>query len=336
MTDARRSRERAIREREFHAWLARTLPSGRTGLLPLGDDAAALRPPPGSVAVLSTDALVEGSHFLHDSPAALVGRAATAVSLSDLGAKGAAPSGVLLAILVPPRTPQWWAENVVRGADAMAAAFGARVIGGDTKPGPTRTVVSAAIGWGRPDRLAPRTGARPGDVLVTTGTVGRGGLAFDRLRRGHGTRAELLRAMLDVRPRVREGATLARWAHAMLDTSDGLSESCRLMADASGVRVLVVERRLPLERALATARLSPGARRAVAFFGGDYELLAAIPRHRVAAAARAVEKANGRLTEIGSVVPGRGAVLSTGTREIAMPAGGWDPFGRRGRTILPR
>jgi thiamine-monophosphate kinase len=328
-TDARRPRGRAIREREFHAWLARTLPSGRTGILPLGDDAAGLRPPPGSVTVVSTDALVEGTHFVADSPPILVGRAATGVSLSDVGAKGAVPNAVLLAVIVPPRTSRRWVEDVVRGAEAAAAAFGARVVGGDTKPGPTRTVVSTAIGWGRAGHLAPRSGARPGDVLVTTGTVGRGGLAFDRMRRARGSRASRLRALLDVRPRVREGRTLSRWAHAMLDTSDGLAESCRLMAEASGVRVLVVEHRLPFERALGAPEVSARERRSLAFFGGDYELLAAIPPRRIAAAVRGVERVGGRLTVIGSVVRGRGAALSTAHGEVAMPPGGWDPFGRR-------
>ncbi|MGP8077169.1 MAG: thiamine-phosphate kinase [Thermoplasmata archaeon] len=334
MADARRLPEPAIREREFHVWLARTLPSGRSGPLPLGDDAAAVRPPSGAVAVVTIDALVEGTHFHRDSPAGRVGRAATAVSLSDLASKGALPSGVLLAMIVPPSTPRRWAEGVVRGAEAEAADFGAHVLGGDTKAGPARTVVSMAIGWGRPGRLAPRAGARPGDVLVTTGTVGRGGLAFDRLRKADRPRRILLREILDVRPRVREGAALARWAHAMLDTSDGLAESCRLMAEASRVRTLVDEQALPYEPGLTGSQRSLPGRRAIAFFGGDYELLAALPPGRVDAAGRAVRAVGGRLTPIGSVRRGRGAILSTGRGEIAMPPCGWDPFGhrlRRGR-----
>ncbi|MGI0130880.1 MAG: AIR synthase related protein, partial [Thermoplasmata archaeon] len=84
MTERTGRGPRVVREREFHRWLARTLPAGRSGLLPLGDDAAALRPPTGRVAVVSVDTLVEGTHFLAASPPEKVGAAAAGVSLSDL------------------------------------------------------------------------------------------------------------------------------------------------------------------------------------------------------------------------------------------------------------
>lgn len=317
---------RGLREREFHAWLARSLLAGRSGLLPLGDDAAALRPPHGAVLAATTDSLVEGTHFLAGSPPERIGRAAAGVSLSDLAAKGATPAALLLALVVPPGTPRGWPEAVVRGAERLSARFGAHLVGGDTKAGPVRAVVSTALGWGRAGRLAPRTGARPGDVLLTTGTVGRGGVAYDRLRRGGGSRDALLRALLDVRPRVREGVALAPYAHAMLDTSDGLAESGWLLAAASRVRVAFDEASLPIEPALARRAVPPAERRTVAFFGGDYELLAAIPPARAAAAVRAVRRAGGRLTVIGSVARGRGAVLRTATGAIPLPRGGWDPF----------
>jgi thiamine-monophosphate kinase len=315
-----------IRERAFHRWLSARLPAGRTGPLALGDDAAALGPPSGMVAVVSTDSLVEGTHFLADSPPRLVGRAATAVSLSDVAAKGSEPAGVLLALIVPPGTPARWGRQVVLGAEREATRFGAHVVGGDTKPGPRRTIVSTVIGWGRRGRLAPRSGARPGDALVTTGTVGRGGLAYHRLVRG--PRRVALAEMLRVEPRVREGLVLARYAHAMLDTSDGLAESSRLLADASRVRVVVDEALLPLAPGLRAAAASDRARRRFAFFGGDYELLAALPARSVAPAIRAVRAVGGRLTVIGRIAPGSGARLRTARSLLPMPAAGWRPFDR--------
>jgi len=319
---------RPIREREFHAWLARVLPAGRRGLLPMGDDAAALRPPRGTVAVVSTDSLVEGLHFLPGSPPRAIGHAAAAVSLSDVAAKGAVPGAIVLGLVLPPTTPRRWAQEVVRGAEAEAARCGAHVVGGDTKPGAVRSVGSTVVGWARPDRLAPRSGARPGDRLVTTGSVGRGGLAFERFRVGSRPRARALRELLEVRPRVREGRALAPFAHAMMDTSDGLAESCRLMAAASRVRLEVEEAALPLAAGLAALARSPDRRRAIAFFGGDYELLAAVPADRLDRAVRAVARAGGRLHWIGTVAAGRGAMLRTGRHTIPMPAPGWDPFGR--------
>jgi len=316
-----------LEERSFHAWLARELPSGAFGRLPLGDDAAAVPLRPGEVAVVTTDALVEGTHFLHGTPARAVGRAASAVSLSDVAAKGARPLAVFLAIVVPRRTPARWAQELVRGAEGEAAQFDAHVLGGDTKPGPARAVVSTVVGAARPVRLVGRTGARAGELLVTTGTVGRGGAAAAGLH-GHGEAgARAVAALLQVRPRVREGRALGRFASAMLDTSDGLAESALLLAAASRVRVVVDARALPLAPSLR--RIAPGRRRlATAFYGGDYELLATVPQPRLADAARAVRAAGGTLTAVGHVVPGRGAFLLTGRRLEPMPRSGWRPFGR--------
>jgi len=325
----RSPRTTPIDERRFHTWLARELPAGHGGLLPLGDDAAAIRPPAGTVAVLSIDSLVEGTHFRAASPPYRIGTAAAAVSLSDLAAKGAEPTALLLAIVVPPGTPQRWAEDVTRGAERMAQRSGMALVGGDTKPGPVRTVVSSVVGWAREDALAPRSAARPGDLLATTGTVGRGGVAAARL---FGTRRPDRRAlveMLDVRPRVREGRALSRWAHAMLDTSDGLAEAARLLADASHVRVEVDWDRLPLATPLLDPALRPRDRQRRAFYGGDYELLLALAPRSLGAARAAVRRAGGRLSPIGRVARGRGAWLKVGARTRPMPPAGWRPFARR-------
>jgi thiamine-monophosphate kinase len=327
MTGRSRSGSRPVHEREFHAWLSRTLPAGRTGLLPLGDDAAALRPPSGRVAVVSTDTLVEGTHFLPDSPPERVGAAAAGVSLSDIAAKGATPDAILLAIVLPIGTPRAWAESIVRGAEGLGARFGAHVVGGDTKPGPIRAVVSTVLGWGRAASLAPRSGARPGDLLGTTGEVGRGGLAAARLAAGGAEARRALVDLLDVRPRVREGIALAPYAHALIDTSDGIADATRLLARASHARLVIEEEQLPFVRGTESVARSPEGRRAVAFFGGDYELLAAVPRKRWDRAERAVRRAGGRLTRIGEVERGRGAWLEVPGGREPMPAAGWQPFG---------
>lgn len=326
MPGAHRSRNRAIDERRFHRWLAARLPAGHEGLLPIGDDAAALRPPAGRVAVLSVDSLVEGTHFLPGAPPGRVGAAAAAVSLSDLAAKGARPAALLLAVVLPPGTPQRWAESVSRGAERMMERFGGRLVGGDTKPGPTRTVVSCVLGWSPARALAPRSGARPGDLLLTTGVVGRGGSAAALLEHRRRPRGRALSAMLEVTPRVAEGVALAPLAHAMLDTSDGIAEASRLLSEASRVRVEVDEARLPLAPGLAAAKVELSERRRRLFYGGDYELLLTLPADRLARAERAVRRVGGRLTVIGRVRAGRDAWLRTGGQLRPMPPAGWQPF----------
>jgi thiamine-monophosphate kinase len=276
--------------------------------------------------VLTTDSLVEGTHFLSASPPARVGAAAVAVSLSDLAAKGARPAALLLAVVVPPGTPSAWVRAMTKGAEKTAGTYGASVVGGDTKPGPVRTIVSSALGWGVAGHLAPRTGARPGDRLVTTGSVGRGGAAAARLSGHARPRTDVLTALLDVRPRVAEGQALARWAHAMLDTSDGLAEATRLLAAASRVRVVVEEEDLPLDPGVTTVARSLPHRRAVAFFGGDYELLATVRPMDLARAQRAVTAVGGSLTPIGRIERGRGAWLASPVGVEPMPRSGWQPF----------
>jgi thiamine-monophosphate kinase len=316
-----------VRERAFHEHLARSLPAGRSGLLPLGDDATALRPPPGRVAVISTDTLVEGTHFLRSSPPERVGAAATGVSLSDVAAKGATPDAILLALVLPVDTPRAWAEAVVRGAERFGARYGAHVVGGDTKPGPVRAVVSTVLGWGRAAHLAPRTGARPGDILATTGEVGRGGVAAAKLAVGGAEGRRAVVDLLDIRPRVREGIALAPFAHALIDTSDGLADATRLLARASRARFVVVEEKLPLAPGVRTAARTALRRRAVAFYGGDYELLAAIPPAAWTGARAAVRASGGRLTAVGRVERGHDAWLETRGHRTPMPEAGWRPFG---------
>lgn len=312
-------------EREFHRWLAGHLSAGRTGPLPIGDDTAALPLGGGRLALLTTDALVEGTHFLAGSPPRSVGRAAAEVSLSDLAAKGGRPVAFLLDLLIPPWTPARWAREVALGAEAALARHGAHLVGGDTKASDRPAVVGTLFGVGRSAALAPRSGARPGDLLVVTGRVGEGGLAAERLER-FGPTPAVLQGLLDVRARVREGPSVARAAHAVVDTSDGLAEGARLLAEASRAKVVVDWERLPLAPGLLRTAAPRPALVGRAFFGGDYELLAALPARRLGGLRRALARTGCPLTVVGAVERGRGAVLRTARGVRPMPAPGWDPF----------
>ncbi|HTT35118.1 MAG TPA: thiamine-phosphate kinase, partial [Thermoplasmata archaeon] len=325
MATVRRAR-RPFVERAFHAWLARTLPAGRTGTLPLGDDVAAVPLPRAGHLLLTSDALVEATHFLAASPPRAVGAAAMAVSLSDLAAKGGRPAAALLDLLLPPATPPAWARAVALGAERMAARYGAHVVGGDTKAAPVRAAIGALLGTATPGRLPSRDAARPGDVVVVTGTVGRGGLAAVALAEHPASPRALARA-LAVEPRLEEGEALRPYARAMTDTSDGVADSAWLVAQASGVGIVLDEAVLPWAPGLADRADSAAARRAIAFYGGDYELLATVPSGALAAARAAVRDVGGRLTAVGRVVRGAGAFLGRGPRRRSpLPRAGWDPF----------
>ncbi len=313
-------------ERAFHRWLSRSLRGPARGLLPLGDDAAALPIGGGNVAILTTDALVEWTHFLPVSPPEAVGEAAAGASLSDAAAKGGRPIALTLDLLLPAETEPAWARSVVRGADRAMRRFGAAVVGGDTKPSAERAVVGTLLAIGRSDRLAPHGGLRPGDELWTTGVVGAGGVAYRGFTEGAGGDPTAIRRLLTIRPRVAEGLALSRFSHATVDTSDGLAAAAWRLSEASGVRLEIEGASLPLAAGLRAGE--DGALPDVTFFGGDYELLAGIPPGRSAAALRAVRSAGGRLTRIGRVAKGHGARLLEGSTLREMPGPGWRPFGR--------
>ncbi|HEV2165370.1 MAG TPA: thiamine-phosphate kinase [Thermoplasmata archaeon] len=294
----------------------------------MGDDVAALRW--GSVtALLTTDALSEGTHFLARSPAEWVGRAAVAASFSDLASKGGVPVAVLLDLLLPPTTPERWARSVVLGAERFAANSGCHVVGGDTKASEGRCVVGTVVGLATTPRLPRRDAARPGDVLIVTGTVGRGGAAarayFTRRRP---TRSDLV-DLLRIDPRLREGRAIAPHARAMIDTSDGLADAAHRLARASGVRIVVEEGEIPWDAGLA-GTASMEERLLWGLYGGDYELLAAIPGARTARRLRSLPGGAARVSVIGTVQRGTGAFLRIGGRLRPMPPAGWDPFGGAG------
>lgn len=313
-------------ERRFHAWLERTARRSPEDRLPLGDDVAARSVRSGTL-LLTTDAFVEGVHFRPTDPPSAIGRALVEVNLSDLASKGGRPEAFLLDLLVPPGSPESWARSFVLGARSALRPHGVSLSGGDTKPSATRAAVGVAVGWAASKSLPARSGARAGDRIVVTGTVGRGGAAYLALRNA-GRGGPVRPSPLAVRARVREGAALAPFAHAMIDTSDGLFESAHLVAEASGA-ALVLERALvPIAPELALLGPSEARRWELAGFGGDYELLAAVAADQVRAAQHAVARTGTALTEVGFVERGRGAWVLEYGRRRPLGRSGWDPFHR--------
>ena len=250
-------------------------PIAGPGSLGLTDDAAVFAPPPGRDLVTTADAMVEGVHFLPGTAPGLIARKLLRVNLSDLAAMGAAPFGYLVTISVPRSLGEDWFAGFAAGLALDQAAFGISLLGGDTTetPGPL-TLSLTAIGHVAPGAAILRSGARPGDAVWVTGTIGDGALGL------HAARGELpdpdgyLKGRYDL-PTPRLGIPIAGWARAAMDVSDGLFQDLGHICRASGVGATVEAARIPLSPQAAAA--GPAWRETAWVGGDDYELLLAAP-----------------------------------------------------------
>ena len=272
----------------------------------IGDDGAVIAPRAGMEYVVSVDMLVEGRHFAPDADPERLGYKTLAVNLSDLAAMGAKPRFALLAGALPSSDPRW-IEAFMRGFDALAARFDVDLIGGDTTRGP-RTFCVTVIGELPAGTAITRAGARPGDVVYVSGTLGDAALALamaDGRARSDAAVLPALRQRLDApEPRVALGVALRGIASAALDVSDGLVGDLEHVLDASRVGAAIELAAVPCSEALR-AMLRGEARDvacAVLLAGGDdYELCftAAPSMHeRIAGLARSLSLP---LTPIGRI-----------------------------------
>lgn len=292
------------------------------GAFDLTDDAAAIAPPPGCDLVLKTDGLISGVHFFPDDPADMVARKALRINLSDLAAKGAAPLGFLLSIALPAGLPPDWLKSFAEGLRQDAAHYGCPLLGGDTDRSPGAiTVYIAALGTVPHGTMVRRKGARPGDLVVATGTIGDAALGLVLRQRQHDDPAAAARWKLDdamrdhllgryllPQPRNVVAAALRRHASAAMDVSDGLMGDLAKLCRVSGVGADV---------AVETVPLSPAARRALAAEpalietiltgGDDFEVIATVAPDRFEALRQEAAAAGVALTRIGMVTAGQGA-----------------------------
>lgn len=292
-------------------------------LLGVGDDAAVLRAREGRRLVLAMDTIAEGVHFLPGAGGADVGYRALAVNLSDLAAMGAEPGWMSLSLSLPAADESWLA-GFADGLFELARQFDVQLIGGDTVRGPLVVTVQVG-GWVEPDRWLTRAGARPGDAIYVTGTLGdaAAGLALsqadERDEDNGAAAADYLRArFLRPTPRVAAGRALRLAASAAMDISDGLLADLQKLCTASRCGARLDIDRLPLSDALR-ARFDPETALQFALAGGDdYELLVTAPPDA------ALEGIG--LTRIGEIVPTPGVDCLRAGRPFVVPRTGYDHF----------
>lgn len=302
--------------------MARVLPlRGEGVVLGVGDDAAVLRPPRGEVLAATVDEVVEGVHFDGRFSPGDIGWKALAVNLSDLAAMGARPLWALVALAFPREAPRARVLGAVRGIAACARAHGIAVVGGNVSRAPALSLSITVVGATRPGRHLTRAGARPGDVLLGSGTFGDAALGL-----APGAAAALVRRQRRPTPRLALGRALAALAgrvHAAIDVSDGLVQDLGHVAEASGVRAVLEAERIPRSPAYRrrAARLADPLAPALAG-GEDYELLVAVPPSAVPRALDAARAAGTPLSVLGRFERGRGVrVLDAAGRVRPVPSG---------------
>ncbi len=283
------------------------------GAFGLVDDAALLKSS-GDDLVVTTDAIIEGVHFLPDDPPGTVARKALRVNLSDLAAKGAVPAGFVLTVALREARDEWLAPFArVLGEDA--SAFGCPVLGGDTvsTPGPLMISVTA-FGRVPPGKMVRRTTAKPGDRIAVTGTIGDAALGLRVLKgiasEGLDTAARELLVQRYRVPQPRSALALAVRDHASaaMDVSDGLAGDLTKLCAASGVSAAVDLGAVPLSAPARALLANSSADIETMVSGGDdYEVLCAVPENRWDSFVAAAQQAGVQVTAIGRIEAGTAA-----------------------------
>lgn len=304
-----------------------------------GDDAAVIHPAGASNDwVFSCDAFLEGVHFYPDVPHAdSAGFKSLARATSDLAAMGASPRFFFLTLALPTSRAGSWLDKFLLGLAKAARQFDMRLLGGDTTQFSRVMASVTVVGEIQTGHSVTRAGARPGDLIYVSGSLGRAQLGLELLDRRLGTRQQyphLIRPHLYPRIKLELGAWLARQrvASAMMDISDGLSTDLHHLCRASGVGARLLEARIPrvrIPRTPALSRLKLNPLQLALHGGEDYELLFTVPPRKKLHLSNAPGFAH--LAEIGEITRDKRIILgkdSAGPSRDLAPLG-WDSFRHR-------
>jgi thiamine-monophosphate kinase len=284
------------------------------GALGLSDDAAFIKPPTGCDLVLQTDALVGGVHFFPDDAAHTIASKALRMNLSDLAAKGARPLGFLLSLALPKELGDDWLANFAEGLRGDAVLFACPLLGGDTTFTPGPAMISIAMFGAVPEgAMVRRAGAKPGDLVFVSGTIGDAALglfvrrgdapwALDAVQRQH-----LVSRYLLPQPRNALAEAVCTHASASMDVSDGLVGDLTKLCRVSQVSADIEAARVPhSDAAKAAFAADPSARETALTGGDDYEILCTVPPAKAESFCAAAKAAQVPITEIGVVATGEG------------------------------
>jgi len=298
-------------------------------ILGIGDDCAAIDIG-NKYLLVTTDMMSQRTHIPSQMTPYQMGWFLVAINLSDIAAKGGTPLGLVCSFGLPKKTSEMFLKELTKGADACAVRFGTMVIGGDTKETTEITLCGTAFGTVKKDEFMSRIGARPGDVVAVTGTLGKAGVGYYGLKRNKKEK-KLSKALLEPQPRLKEGRLLAllRSVTSSMDLSDGLSASLYQLQKINSVGFEIEKHALPLASGLNKRfyeyhGIDPYF--LALHFGGDYELLVTIPPRKLEKTKRTLQKHGITFTPIGIVTQKRKIFLLENGTKKTLPNKGYEHF----------
>lgn len=310
-------------------YFARQPVNRRDVALGIGDDCAITEVPDGCQLVVTTDTLVEGTHFLPSASASDVAHKALASNLSDLAAMGAMPAWCSLALTLPD-SDEAWVAGFCQGFSALAEHFQVQLIGGDTTRGP-RSITMTLHGHVPKGQVLTRSGAQPGDWIYVTGSLGesQAGLAYvlgkpivDEARAN-----SLINRHYRAQPRVAAGQALRGIASAAIDISDGLYADLTHILKASDVGAQIEVTRLPIsERLLAEVDSETAAQKMALTSGEEYELCFTVPEMHRGTLDTALKHSGIKVQRIGQINSNRTLELVAQGLTLDWTLAGWDHF----------
>ncbi|HQR42558.1 MAG TPA: thiamine-phosphate kinase [Gemmatales bacterium] len=304
-------------ERDYIRWIRTQIASDRRVTIPPGDDCAGIAWSPGKELLVTTDMLLEGSCFLREAGPVRIGRKAMSVNLSDMAAMAGKPVAAVVSVGLPRDLPESWAQELFASLHAQAAAFETAIVGGDTNSWNGPLTINVTL-FGEPTGGGPvrRGGAKPGDALLVTGTLG----------------GSILGHHLDFTPRVKEAQQLHALAelHAMIDLSDGLSTDLHHLCEESGCGAEVWAEAVPVSLAAQQMQPPRSPLEHALCDGEDFELLFAVSAEDAARLLKSQPLATlgVNLTQIGCFLKEQGVYLKAGsTRQRLLSQGYEHQFG---------
>ncbi|ULU27278.1 thiamine-phosphate kinase [Dyella terrae] len=303
--------------------------------LGIGDDAAMVAPPVGQEVAIAIDTMVEGVHFPVGTAAADIGWKSLAVNLSDLAAMGASPAWALLALTLPSQPAEQlrqFIDDYAEGFAQLAQPHRLALIGGDTTRG-ALTISVAVHGFVPPGKALTRAGARAGDVVLVTGTLGDAAAGLKlwqrgaRVDEGDGRAAYLIERLHRPTPRLAAGLTLRGRASACIDVSDGLLADLGHICEESGLGAEIDAELLPRSPMLMASFDELTVRDFALAGGDDYELCFTVPAALVADVQSDLARLGCGATRIGRMVEGEGVrVRDAQGQWLEAAHRGWDHF----------